>query len=431
MGFKIPIITLSSAHGKRVLSSIRTAASDRNASALSNVANILCDVKTNGDKALFKYSKQFDGATVTKNTLRLKSDYIGKRAALAEKAFTASCKEAAKRIRAFHEKQLSKSFTIKTPEGKLSQLIRPLQRVGVYVPGGYTAYPSTVLMDVIPAQIAGVAEIAVATPPRGELHPAIAFALEMLGVQEVYRMGGPQAIAAFAYGTASVKKVDKIVGPGNLYVALAKKAVYGTVDIDSVAGPSEVIVLADASANPQWVALDMLAQAEHGSGDETAICVTEDMEFAKRLQHAVSLEVAASPVKDVFKKLRLDALCICIAKDRKQSIDFVNECGPEHLEIITATYAKDLDSVKNAGAVFLGPYSPVAMGDYFIGTNHVLPTGGAARYASPLGVESFVKRMSVAEISKAGCKKAAAHVSVLARTEKFVHHALSAEKRAV
>jgi histidinol dehydrogenase len=243
-------------------------------------------------------------------------------------------------------------------------------------------------------------------------------------------MGGAQAIAAFAYGTESVKKVDKIVGPGNLYVALAKKAVFGAVDIDSIAGPSEVIILADASARPEWVALDLLAQAEHGSGDETAICVTEDGQFAKRLQKAVDMEVWQSPVKDVFKKLRLDALCICVTKSRNQSIDFINECAPEHLEIMTKSSKKDLALVTNAGAVFLGPYSPVAMGDYFVGTNHVLPTGGTARFASPLGVESFVKRMSVAEISKQGLQRSAAHVAVLARMEKFVHHALSVERRA-
>jgi histidinol dehydrogenase len=426
---KIPIINISSAAGKKFLSGLKAKNEGRASSALAVVDKILADVRVRGDAALFCYTKKFDKVSVTKKSIRLEPSYIRKQASLAPQAFKRSCAEAAKRIRAFHERQRPAMFTMKTAEGTLSQIVRPIRRAGVYVPGGFTLYPSSVLMNVIPAQIAGVSEIAVATPPRGELDPAVAYALCLLGVFEVYRMGGAQAIAAFAFGTQSVAAVDKIVGPGNLYVALAKKAVYGTVDIDSVAGPSEVIVLADASANPEWVALDLLAQAEHGSGDETALCVTEDIRFAKRVQECVAREIDRSPVKNVLTRLGAGSLCICVAGSRRQSIDFVNQCAPEHLEIITKTCKKDLQGILNAGAVFLGPYSPVAMGDYFAGTNHVLPTGGAARFASPLGVESFVKRMSVAQISKQGLRRSAAHVSVLARTENFVHHALSVERR--
>jgi histidinol dehydrogenase len=421
---------LSSPAGRRLLGKIRAAAGSRNAEALATVEKILSEVRQKGNKALFDFTEQFDMVRLSEKTIRIDPDYIRVKARQAPPAFRKACADAARRIRAFHEKQKVTSFAIKTGEGRLSQLVKPLGRVGVYVPGGYTMYPSTVLMNVIPAQIAGVREIAVATPPRGELSPAIAFALDILGMTEVYKMGGAQAVAAFAYGTKSVKRVDKIVGPGNLYVALAKKAVYGEVDIDSIAGPSEVIVLADRTARPEWVALDLLAQAEHGSGDETALCVTEDQRFARKVQKAVADEIRQSPVKDVFKKLRLDAIGICVAGSRRQSIEFVNECAPEHLEIMTKTYRKDLAQIANAGAVFLGPYSPVAMGDYFVGTNHVLPTGGAARFSSPLGVESFVKRMSVAEISRSGLEQSAARVSVLARMEKFVHHALSVERRA-
>ena len=426
---RIPIVRLWSPEGKRLLAAMREARQGRASQAQAIVNKVLADVRAKGDSALFGYTRKFDRVAVTKGTIRLSPSYIRGRAQRAPEAFKRSCAEAAKRIRSFHEKQRPTVFSMRTPEGVLSQVVRPIRRAGVYVPGGYTLYPSSVLMNVIPARIAGVAEIAVATPPRGELDPCIAFALSLLNVTEVYRMGGAQAIAAFAYGTHSVAAVDKIVGPGNLYVALAKKAVYGTVDIDSVAGPSEVIVLADRSANPSWVALDLLAQAEHGSGDETALCVTEDARFASRLQACVTQEIDASPVKRVFEKLRPGSLCICIAANRNQSIEFVNKCAPEHLEIFTASCKEDLAAVTNAGAVFLGPWSPVAMGDYFAGTNHVLPTGGAARFASPLGVESFVKRMSVAEISKAGLRRAAPHVSVLARTEKFVHHAMSVERR--
>ncbi|HUI91963.1 MAG TPA: histidinol dehydrogenase [Chitinivibrionales bacterium] len=427
---KIPIINLSSGTGRKFLTNLRSRSVARTEAAQAVVDKILYDVKNKGDSALFAYTKKFDHVSVTKKTIRLEPSYIKKRAALAPAAFKAACAEAAQRIRAFHERQRPAAFSLKTTEGVLSQVIRPIGRAGVYVPGGVTLYPSSVLMNVIPAQIAGVAEIALATPPRGELDPALAYAMALLGVSEAYRMGGAQAIAAFAYGTRSVAAVDKITGPGNLYVALAKKAVYGTVAIDSVAGPSEVIVLADASANPQWVALDLLAQAEHGSGDETALCVTEDARFATSVAECTVREIERSPVKNVFSRLGAASLCVCVAKSRKQSIEFVNQCAPEHLEIITTTWKQDLRDIRNAGAVFAGPYSPVAMGDYFAGTNHVLPTGGAARFSSPLGVEDFVKRMSVAEISRRGLRSAARRVSVLARAERFVHHALSVERRA-
>jgi|WetSurMetagenome_2_1015567.scaffolds.fasta_scaffold00119_22 histidinol dehydrogenase len=426
----VPIIALSSSSGKDMLRRIRKSQNARAAGAQETVARIVADVRKRGDAALFSFAKKFDGVVLSGRDVRLSKAYIRGRARLAPAAFRASCREAAARIRAYHERQRPCVFTLKTAEGELSQIARPVRRAGVYVPGGHALYPSSVLMNVIPAQIAGVSEIAVATPPRGELDPGIAFALDLLGVYEVYRMGGAQAIAALAYGTKCVAPVDKIVGPGNLYVALAKKAVYGDVDIDAVAGPSEVIVLADATANPAWVALDLLAQAEHGSGDETAFCVTEDAGLARGIRAAVADEINRSPVRPVFEKLRPFALCICLAKSRAQSVEFINECAPEHLEIITAAPARDLAMVRNAGAVFLGPYSPVAMGDYFAGTNHVLPTGGAARFASGLGVESFVKRMSVARIGRDGLRRSAAHVSVLARAEKFVHHALSVERRA-
>jgi histidinol dehydrogenase len=427
---KIQIVELSSTAGKLVLDTIRVSQQSRAARAQKVVAAVLSDVRKRGDAALFAYTKKFDTVTLTSKTVRLSASYVRARARRAPADFRRSCVEAAMRIRAYHEKQKSCVFSMRTAEGILSQIVRPVRRAGVYVPGGHALYPSSVLMNVIPAQVAGVKEIAVATPPRGELDPGIAFALDLLGVAEVYRMGGAQAIAAFAYGTHSVSAVDKIVGPGNLYVALAKKAVYGTVDIDAVAGPSEVIVLADKTANPSWVALDLLAQAEHGSGDETAFCVTEDSHFAEQLKVAIEAEIARSPVHTVFEKLGAHSICIFLGRSRAASIDFVNACAPEHLEIITATCKRDLESVNNAGAIFLGPYSPVAMGDYFAGTNHVLPTGGAARFASGLGVESFVKRMSVAEVSRAGLHRSAPHVSVLARAEGFVHHALSVERRA-
>ncbi|MBN1128341.1 MAG: histidinol dehydrogenase, partial [Chitinispirillaceae bacterium] len=310
------------------------------------------------------------------------------------------------------------------------QLVRPLERVAVYVPGGHTVYPSSVLMNVIPAQVAGVPEIVVATPPRDGLDPGIAYAMKRCGITEAYRIGGSQAIAALAHGTASVRRVDKIVGPGNAWVAAAKRQVYGSVDIDSVAGPSEVVIVADRSVPAGWVALDLLAQAEHGSGDELALCVVESEPFAREIAATTEKAIASSPVRETILRLPQSAITVFVARTRTESISIVNEIAPEHLQIMTRTAAQDVKKIRNAAAVFLGSYTPVALGDYFIGTNHVLPTGGAARFSSPLGVESFMKRMSVAEVDVAGLRKAAPFVSIFARAESFVHHAMSVEERA-
>jgi histidinol dehydrogenase len=429
MKISVPVIKLGSPEAVKLLKAMKLARSATNETVQHTVDVILADVRKNGDTALCAYTKKFDGVTLTPATIAVRASEIKAQTKKASPQLKDALEQAARRIRTYHARQKSVAFGITTKEGKLWQRVRPLSRVGVYVPGGYTVYPSSVLMDIIPAQIAGVAEIAVVTPPRGGLDPKIACALDILQVKEVYRVGGAQAIAALAYGTGRIKSVDKIVGPGNSYVALAKKAVYGSVDIDTVAGPSEVVILADASVKAEWAALDMLAQAEHGSGNESAVCVTEDAAFAARLKASLEREMAASPVGEVFKRLKPGALCICIAASRDESIQFVNECAPEHLQLMTKTYKADLEKITNASAVFCGAFTPVALGDYYIGTNHVLPTGGAARFASPLGVDSFVKRMSIAEVSEAGLRLCAANVSLLARAENFVHHALSVERR--
>jgi histidinol dehydrogenase len=426
----IPIIRLSSPEGKRLLADTKIFRGQRDAEAQRRVEKIVTDIRRNGDKALFLYTRRFDKVSLSQSTVRIGEKVILDQAKKAPKAFKIALNEAANRIRTFHKKQKGCVFSFKTREGTLSQLVRPLARVGVYVPGGHTTYPSSILMGVIPAQIAGVGEIVVATPPRKELDPKIAYALDLLKITEVYNIGGVQAIAALAYGTESIGSVDKIVGPGNLYVALAKKMVYGAVDIDTVAGPSEVVVLADETANPEWVALDLLAQAEHGSGNESALCVMESFALAEKIRACCIAEILRSPKRGIFEKLSPNSICICVAQTRDESIRFINECAPEHLQIITKTMRNDVGKIINASAIFCGPYSPVALGDYYIGTNHVLPTGGAARYASPLGVESFLKRMSVAEISAEGLKQCAGKVSTLARSENFIHHALSVERRA-
>jgi histidinol dehydrogenase len=426
----IPIIDLASPSGRRRFEAMRKERSAGDSATARTVEKIISDVKEKGDKALFAYTKKFDAVTLNEKNVKVRTEEIKALARRAPADFKKALREAALRIFAYHRRQKGTSFSIVTAEGRLSQRIQPLSRVGVYVPGGHTLYPSSVLMDIIPAQIAGVAEIVVATPPRDGLDPKIAFAFDMLKIDCVYRVGGAQAVAALAYGTRSIPAVDKIVGPGNAYVALAKKMVYGAVDIDMIAGPSEVVILADTTVKPQWVALDLLAQAEHGSGSESALCVVEDPAIARHIKECLLQEIASSPVRSVFERMKPNGICILLSQNRAQSIEFINECGPEHLQLMTKDYKRDVAMIKNASAIFCGASTPVALGDYYIGTNHVLPTGRTARYASPLGVESFTKRMSIAEISPAGLRKCAKNVSLLARAENFIHHALSVERRA-
>jgi histidinol dehydrogenase len=426
----IPLAQTGTSKAAGILKNILQARTIRDKEVQPAVEVVLQDIREKGDSALFKYTLTFDKRTVSAKNVRISKEHIISQAEKTPPALRKTIREAAKRIRTYHKHQKIKvDFSIKTPEGRLGQITHPLNRAGVYIPGGYTSYPSTVLMNAIPAQIAGVKEIVAVTPPRGELDPSIAFVLKLLKVEEVYQVGGAQAIGALAYGTRSIPAVDKIVGPGNSYVAMAKKLVYGTVDIDCVAGPSEVVILADTSVDPSWVALDLLSQAEHGSGDEIAICISENKKFAEKIQRCITKEISNSSVKDTFKKLPSYAISLFTTKSRKESIEFINTLAPEHLQIMTKTCRQDVQKIKNASAIFLGPHTPVALGDYFIGTNHVLPTGSAARYASPLGVYSFLKRMSVAEVSLKGIKECMPHVSRFARAEQFVHHALSVEKR--
>jgi len=425
---KIPIINYSSPRGRKYLQKITTSRITSNKKTTSLVEKILDDIRDNGDSALFRYTEKFDKVKLTARKMKITEEEISVSAKQVRPELKTAIDETAKRIDAYHRKQLREGFEFQSDEGTLGQIIRPLSRVGVYIPGGHTIYPSSVLMDIIPAQIAGVKEIVAVTPPR-ELDPGVAYALKLLNITEIYRIGGAQAIAALAYGTKTIKPVEKIVGPGNPFVATAKKLVYGVVDIDSVAGPSEVAIIADDSVDPTWVALDLLAQGEHGSGDELAICVCEDKEYAEKIAAALIREIESSPVKKVFQALPEHAITIFVASSRDESIALINDFAPEHLQIMTRNYREDLNKIKNAAAIFLGPYTPVALGDYFIGTNHVLPTGGAARYASPLGVDSFIKRMSVAEVTPEGLDLAAPFVSVFARAENFVHHALSVERR--
>ncbi|MDR3013159.1 MAG: histidinol dehydrogenase [Chitinispirillales bacterium] len=425
----IPVANANGGDGEKIMATIKNARERHNDEVTRSVSAILDDVRKRGDSALFDYTEKFDGVRLTPAKVRVSADYLNERAALISPDVRRAIRSVTRRIRRFHGEQGLVDFKMKTIDGELSQVIKPLNRVGVYIPGGHTAYPSTVLMNIIPAQLAKVKEIVAVMPPKDEIDPSVAFALTFLKITEVYRVGGAQAIGALAYGTKTIKPVDKIVGPGNSYVATAKRLVYGSVGIDSVAGPSEVVIVADKTAPPRLVALDLLAQAEHGSGDEIAVCIVEDKSTAQRIAEALEEEVEKSPVKDTLLKLPPHAVTIFVTSSRRESMALADTIAPEHLQIMTATASEDIKLVSNAAAIFLGVNTPTVLGDYFMGTNHVLPTGGAARYASPLGVESFQKRVLVTKASQRGIELASVHASILARSEGFVHHAMSVEER--
>src|SRR4030065_2306139 len=383
------------------------------------VRAILEDVRINGNKALLKYTKAFD--SLTTKSLRMTPAEI-KKHSKAEKNVVDALKISAKRIRSFHERQKERSWSFSDKGNLLGQVIRPLERVGVYVPGGKASYPSTVLMSVIPAQVAGVKEIALCVPtPKGEIDPCVMAAIDLLGIQEGYRAGGAQAIGAMAYGTETIKKVDKIVGPGNIYVATAKKMVFGEVDIDMIAGPSGILIIADDTANPKFVAADCLSQAEH---DELAssILITNSRKLTDKVTKELDRQLSELSRKEIAKKSVDNYGAIIITKDIQDAIAISNSIAPEHLEIMTEKPVDLLPMIKNAGAIFLGEWTPEALGDYAAGPNHTLPTGGTARFSSPLGVYDFIKRSSLLNFTKDGFKKLAKTVRIIASVEGLEAH---------
>ena len=381
---------------------------------------ILGDVKINGDGAVLKYTKAFDRLKTKR--LRILPKEISKYAAMADKEVLKALKIAAKRIRAFHEKQKEKSWSFYENGALLGQVIRPIERVGVYVPGGKASYPSTVLMNVIPAQVAGVKEIAVCVPaPGGEINANVMAAIRLLGIKEVYRIGGAQAVAAMAYGTKTVRKVDKIVGPGNIYVATAKKKVFGFVDIDMIAGPSEILIIADNSANPVFAAADLLSQAEH---DELAssVLITDSKILADAVEKELQSRLDMLKRKEIALKSIENYGAIIITKDIKTAVEISNNIAPEHLEVMTKNPDKFLPLIKNAGAIFLGEWTPEALGDYAAGPNHTLPTGSTARFSSPLGVYDFIKRSSLLSFTEKGFRRLAKTVRTIADAEGLEAH---------
>ncbi|BCB95179.1 histidinol dehydrogenase [Dissulfurispira thermophila] len=384
------------------------------------VKNILAEVRKKGDTALNKYTHKFDKHDLP---IKIKTSDIAKYAKNADKKVIKALELSAKRIWDFHKKQEEKSWSFKKYGVILGQIIMPLERVGIYVPGGKASYPSTVLMNVIPAQVAGVDEIALCVPtPDGETNPYVMAAIEMLGIKEVYRIGGAQAIGAMAYGTESIKKVDKIVGPGNIYVALAKKMVFGEVDIDMIAGPSEILIIADKTANAAFVAADILSQAEH---DELAssILITNSEVLAERVIQELNTQLNGLKRKDIARKSLKKFGAIIKTKDIREAINIANEIAPEHLEIMTENPAHIVKMIKNAGAVFLGQWTPEPLGDYSAGPNHTLPTGGTARFSSPLGVYDFIKRTSLLQFDKKGFMILSDAVEAIANIEGLEAHA--------
>lgn len=397
----------------------------------NRVKGIVEDVKQRGDAAILEYTARFDGANLTPEQLKVTEAEIKEAYSLVDQEFLEALRVAKARISSFHQKQLKNSWLETEEDGTiLGQVYRPLESSGLYVPGGTASYPSSVLMNALPAQVAGVKNIVMVSPPNkeGKLNPYVLVAAAEAGVGEIYKIGGAQAVAALAFGTTTVPKVDKIVGPGNIYVTLAKKQVYGAVNLDMLAGPSEVLVVADEKANPAYIAADLLSQAEH---DVLAspILITTSEEVAEGVQKELAQQLPLLPRKEIAGKSLADRGLILIVADLEEAWEMANFYAPEHLEILVENPWQYLGKIQHAGAIFLGEYSPEPVGDYIAGPNHVLPTGGTARFFSPLSVDDFVKKSSVLSFSQEGLKKIAQQAIKIAEVEGLDAHAQSLKIR--
>ena len=391
------------------------------------VADILANVKEKGDEALFSYTKEFDKVEVTPETIRVTEEEIEEAYKAVDASLLEVIRKALVNIRSYHEKQRQNSWFTSTENGTmLGQKVTPLNRVGVYVPGGKAVYPSSVLMNIVPAKVAGVPHIVMTTPPGkdGKVNPSTLVAAKEAGADEIYKVGGAQAIGALAYGTASIPKVDKIVGPGNIFVALAKKAVYGHVSIDSIAGPSEILVLADETAKAHDVAADLLSQAEH---DEmaSAILITTSTELAQNVEKEIEGYLKVLSRKEIIEKSLENFGYILIAEDMDEAIEAANEIASEHMEIVTKNAFEVMMKVRNAGAIFIGEYSSEPLGDYFAGPNHVLPTNGTAKFFSALSVDDFIKKSSIVYYSKSALQEIHKDIIQFASSEQLTAHANS------
>ena len=395
------------------------------------VNGIIKEIREKGDKALFGYTQKFDRCEITAETVRVTKEEIKEAYELADPELVAVMKKSAANITEFHSHQLRNSWIVPKEDGTiLGQRIMPVAVSGVYVPGGKAAYPSSVLMNVLPAKVAGVPRIIMTTPPGadGKVNPGTLVAADIAGVDEIYKAGGAQAIAAMAFGTESIPRVDKITGPGNIFVALAKKACFGFVSIDSVAGPSEILVLADGTANPKYVAADLLSQAEH---DElaSAILITTSQELARQVSEQADAFTRELSRKDIIQKSLDNYGYILLADSMEEAVDAANEIASEHLEILTANPFEVMTKIRNAGAIFLGEYSSEPLGDYFAGPNHILPTNGTAKFFSPLNVDDFMKKTSIISYSREALGKVHRDIETFAESEGLTAHANSIRVR--
>lgn len=409
---------------KNILNDLLKRSPNNYDSYAGQVQGILDDVKEKGDEALFGYTLKFDGCALSSDTVQVTKEEIAAAYEKVDDSLVGIIRKALVNIREYHEKQKQYSWFDSKPDGTiLGQKVTPLSSVGVYVPGGKAAYPSSVLMNIVPAKVAGVGKIVMVTPPdkNGEVTPATLVAANEAGATHIYKVGGAQAIAALAYGTESIEKVDKIVGPGNIYVALAKKAVYGHVSIDSIAGPSEILVLADETANPRFVAADLLSQAEH---DElaSAILVTTSPELAGKVEKEIEGFLQTLSRAEIIRKSLDNFGYILLADTLEEAIDITNNIASEHLEIVTANPFEVMTKIRNAGAIFLGSYSSEPLGDYFAGPNHVLPTNGTAKFFSPLGVDDFIKKSSIIYYSREALQPIHNDIEAFADAEHLTAH---------
>lgn len=421
------IIQLNETSKKNILENLLKRSPNQYGKYERVVMDIIQDVKTRKDAALFEYTKKFDKAEICADSIVVTEQEIEEAYSLVDNTLIEVIRKALVNIREFHSKQKQYSWFDSKPDGTiLGQKVSPLSKVGIYVPGGKAAYPSSVLMNVVPAVVAGVEQIIMVTPPdkMGKVTPATLVAAKEAGVTHIYKVGGAQAIAALAYGTESIPKVDKIVGPGNIYVALAKKAVYGHVSIDSIAGPSEILVLADETATPRYVAADLLSQAEH---DElaSAILVTTSQELAEKVSKEIEQFLQVLSRREILEKSLEQYGYILVAKTMEEAIEVSNEIASEHLEIVTKDPFYTMTKIKNAGAIFLGEYSSEPLGDYFAGPNHVLPTNGTAKFFSPLGVDDFIKKSSIISYSKEALEPIHKDIIEFASAEHLTAHANS------
>jgi histidinol dehydrogenase len=399
------------------------------AKILDSVRRIIQDVREGGDNALLKLTEKLDGIRLTAGRMRVRPQVLRAAAAKADPRIVRELEKAIFNIHAYHKREVQESWEFDSRGVVLGQRVLPLDSVGVYVPGGSAAYPSSVLMNIIPAKIAGVPRIVVTTPPGAfQKHPIIAAALQALNVREIYLAGGAQAIAALAYGTETIARVDKIVGPGNAYVAAAKQEVFGQVDVDMIAGPSEVVILATAESNPRFIAADMLSQAEH---DESAcaICFTDSVTHAMLVKKELDLQLKSLPRRATARKSLESFGAVVVTETYFQAASWINELAPEHLEIFSSVPEAAIALVRNAGAIFYGDYSPEAVGDYFAGSNHVLPTNGTARFFSPLGVYHFQRRTSIIRYTQKELSRTWRSIDTLARAEGLEAHARSVRIR--